>query len=409
MTVTVPSARPALRVVAGPPEAPPQPRGSTGAVVLAAVTLVALTLSFTAGSAVTLVAGEEAARLVGPVMLAVAAVGALAIAVRALSGGALRDVGLACLAAAPLLVSTALSGARGEGSYAVFAAAEAVACVLLVSSGRWLDVRAAATLALALLVGISLVAALAVPQLSIPGRDFLPVLYDGRVAGVLEHPNGLGLVSGLLVLSGLSVRGRRLRVAAVALGAVGLAASASQTSSIATVIALLITGLATGWLRVRSPSGRLALLAAGLAVVVVVVAAVAYTGVVSALVSGDTVDTTLSGRTDIWSSLLGSGSVPALGLGHYGTAQLISDLTRVGSTHNVWIDAYLVDGMAGIAALVLAILAFVWGAVREARRGSAVALGVLVGFLVVGVTESGPTHPAFYLLVAAAVLGFARR
>jgi O-antigen ligase len=403
------SARPTLRVLGGPPETEPQPRASTGGVVLAAVTLVALTLSFTVGSAVTLVAGEDAARLAGPVLLAVAAVGALAVAVRAVGGGVLRDVGLACLAAAPLLVSTALSGARGEGSYAVFAAAEAAACILLVSSGRWLDVRAAATLALAMLVGISLVAALAVPQLAIPGRDFLPVLYDGRVGGVLEHPNGLGLVSGLLVLSALSIRGRRLRAAAVVLGALGLAASASQTSTIATVIALVVTGLATGWLHVRSASGRLALLAAGLAVVVLVVATIAYTGVLDALVSGDTVDTTLSGRTDIWSSLLGSGSVPALGLGHYGTAQLISDLTRVGSTHNVWIDAYLVDGVAGILALGVAIVAFVWGAVRELRRGSAVGLGVLVGFLVVGVTESGPTHPAFYLLVAAAVLGFARR
>src|SRR4029079_5529220 len=121
--------------------------------------------------------------------------------------------GLACLAAAPLLVSTALSGARGEGSYAVFAAAEATACGLLVSSGRWLDVRAAATLALGTLVGLSLVAAIVVPQLAIPGRDFLPVLYDGRVAGVLEHPNGLGLVSGLLVLASLSLRARPLRVA----------------------------------------------------------------------------------------------------------------------------------------------------------------------------------------------------
>jgi hypothetical protein len=62
-----------------------------------------------------------------------------------------------------------------------------------------------------------------------------------------------------------------------------------------------------------------------------------------------------------------------------------------------------------VVALGLAIVAFVWGAVREARRGSAVGLGLLVGFLVVGVTESGPTHPAFFLLVAAAVLGGSRR
>ena len=155
--------------------------------------------------------------------------------------------------------------------------------------------------------------------------------------------------------------------------------------------------LAALWLRTRTVSGRLALVAVFLVVGAGLLFALTYTDVTTALTSGDTVDTSFSGRTGIWASLLDNGAVPALGLGHADTAQLISSLTRVGSTHNVWIDAYLVDGLIGMLALGIS--------GREFRAGSAVGVGVVTSFAIVGLTESGPTHPAFFLLFVCAALG----
>jgi len=42
---------------------------------------------------------------------------------------------------------------------------------------------------------------------------------------------------------------------------------------------------------------------------------------------------------------------------------------------------------------------------REFRAGSAVGVGIVTSFAIVGLTESGPTHPAFFLLFVCAALG----
>src|SRR5439155_887751 len=99
-----------------------------------------------------------AAMVSAALCLVTAALGALAVSLRALVPGAIQGVGLACLAAAPLVVSGTMSTARGELAYALFAAAESVACLVVVGSVRRLDLRAAAALALAVLVSSSLVA-----------------------------------------------------------------------------------------------------------------------------------------------------------------------------------------------------------------------------------------------------------
>jgi len=381
-----------------------QPRAPRSVLVAATVSLVALTLSFTAVTAETDVAGASAASLMSAILVGLAALGMFRVFLFAMLLRPLSDVGLAVAAAAPLIVSLALAAGRLEVSYAAFAAAESVACVLLVVVARRADIRAVASAALALLVGLSLIAAALLPSLVIAGRDFLPLLYDGRVGGLMGHPNGMGLISGLLVLASMSRRGLT-RVLLVGLGALGLAASASQTSTIATVAALLVMALAALWLRTRTVSGRLALVAVFLVVGAGLLFALTYTDVTTALTSGDTVDTSFSGRTGIWASLLDNGAVPALGLGHADTAQLISSLTRVGSTHNVWIDAYLVDGLIGMLALGISAVAFVVAAGREFRAGSAVGVGIVTSFAIVGLTESGPTHPAFFLLFVCAALG----
>ncbi len=379
-------------------------RAPLGVHIAATVCLVSLTLSFTAATAVTEAAGASAASLVSSALIALAALAMFRVFLFALTLRPVRDLGLALAAAAPLLVSLTLAAGRFEVSYAVFSAAESIACVLLVVVARRADIRGVACAALALLVGLSLVAAAVLPSLVIAGRDFLPLLYDGRVGGLLGHPNGMGLVSGLLVLTAISRRGPA-RVALAGLGALGLAASASQTSTIATVFGLLVMCLAGLWLRTRTVPGRLGLVATLCVVGAGLLFALSYTDVTAALTSGDTVDTSFSGRTGIWASLLDNGAVPALGLGHADTASLISSLTRVGSTHNVWIDAYLVDGLVGVLALVISAVAFVVAAGRELRAGSAVGLGIVTSFAIVGFTESGPTHPAFFLLFVCAALG----
>jgi len=93
----------------------------------------------------------------------------------------------------------------------------------------------AANLAALFLVGASLLIALLDARYVdfVGPRNFLPVLYGGRVFGLMQNPNGLGQMSAVLFMLAWN---RRSRVSLL-VSVVGLLAAASQTALLGVLVA----------------------------------------------------------------------------------------------------------------------------------------------------------------------------
>jgi hypothetical protein len=191
---------------------------------------------------------------------------------------------------------------------------------------------------------------------------------------------------------------RRSRVSC-AFAVVGLLAAGSQTALLAVVVAVCCV-LMVRLLKAISVQYRPVLASFGtVAVLVLAWLVMAHALTVPTLpLSAD--DLTLTKRTMIWQQLSGGG-VPSLGLGGDGLAARIAATIQVGSAHNMWLETWLRDGVPGVVALVIAVLALVIVACRGTDSG--LALGGAAMLLVEGMTESSPVHPIFFPFFVALV------
>jgi hypothetical protein len=297
----------------------------------------------------------------------------------------------------PFAVWLLLALARTDGSGATVSAVGLLVTGSVLVIGPDQAVRAAHVAALTL-VAASLVVSLADPRYVVLGaRDFLPLLYDGRAFGLLQHPNGLGQMSALLFMLAWNRRSRTGFLISV----VGLLAAASQTALIAVLIAIcavyaarLARGMASQY------RAAFASLGTGVLLLLVWLTQAQVLTVPTPALSQD--DLTLTHRTLVWQQL-SAGGVPPLGLGGDGLAARIAARTSVGSAHNMWLEAWLRDGIVGVLALVVAAVVLV----KALRNGTDVSLGIgaLALLLVEGMTESSPGHPIFFPFYVALVVG----
>jgi hypothetical protein len=217
--------------------------------------------------------------------------------------------------------------------------------------------------------GASVALATLDPQFAIVDRDFLPLVVSGRAFGLAAHPNTLGLLGGIVTLHGLSQRGRRM-FWTLLLGVLVLLAAASQTAILATIGAsVIILGA-----RLRRRMGP-----TGLGLALVVGAASAY--IVHAALSEPvpvTVDTSLTGRTQIWAVLLRQ-DVGWFGLTDGAFTALTMQAHGVSSAHNLWIQEWALGGPVGLAASIVAMSSLLITSVRLRSE----ALGATVVFLLV--------------------------
>lgn len=215
---------------------------------------------------------------------------------------------------------------------------------------RWI------VLSLGLTVVASLVVAVWVPQWGL--MDLYP--YEGAWQGVFVHKNALGRWSGLALLGSLSLlvgcRGgwRLLGLGLSALSATTLVGSQSIAALVATIPAASIVAIGAVWRTLR-----------GVRVILVVEAFIlAIAGGVLVIVFGDAIlayfnrDTTLTGRTVLWGSL-----VPLLeqrwlfgyGYGAFWSGQMEASTvvwSRLGwmapHAHNFYLDSVLDFGVIGL-------------------------------------------------------------
>jgi hypothetical protein len=297
----------------------------------------------------------------------------------------------------PFAVWLLLATARTDGSGATVSAVGLLVTVSVLVIGADEAVRAAHAAALTL-VAASLVVSLADPRYVVVGaRDFLPVLYDGRAFGLLQHPNGLGQMSALLFM----LAWNRRSGAGFLISVGGLMAAASQTALIA-VLAAVCAVYAARLARSLASRYRAAVVALGTGALLLLVWLTQARVLTVATPSLSQDDLTLTHRTLVWQQL-SAGGVPPLGLGGDGLAARIAARTTVGSAHNMWLEAWLRDGFVGILALVVAAAVLV----GASRRGTDVSLGIgaLALLLVEGMTESSPAHPIFFPFYVALVVG----
>lgn len=294
------------------------------------------------------------------------------------------------------IIAAALAVWHGEASSALAPIAGALTLAAAARLDR--ETRAASLWrALALLVGGSVLLGLVyAPAVEPNERALLRSLYDGRLVGLLQTPNVLGQCAMLLILLTLiTKRGGVLRLT-VAMALFAIAASGSQTALLASVAVLLV------WATWRV-AGTAGLVFAGWAATLGLTLTLMWLTMrpdhpvtnVSSLWS----DVTFSSRTHIWSLVLAQ-DIPFLGIGQRGIdaifgAHVIPGATGVGSAHNVALDAYLRDGVPGVAALGVAVGAMVMYAFRS-RSG--LALAALAAFVLEGFVEVTPTHAPFYAM-----------
>lgn len=239
----------------------------------------------------------------------------------------------------------------------------------------------------------SLVASLAlaalVPHSNIPGRDFLPLVVEGRAAGVFGHPNMLGVHAAIALICGLLHARKSSGKLLVLLGAVALLASASQTSILGVLAALswVCILLAT---RKWGGSG-----AAGSAILggAAIYFAIGQVG----LFSGEAIssaDLTFTNRTVIWESILRQ-EVGWVGLTDAEFTQVVQLAYGVGSAHNLWLEYWGRYGILGLGATIVMFAWLVRRATSRSGRLAAVVVFLAVTSLMEGVLLALPLITIF--------------
>jgi O-antigen ligase len=185
---------------------------------------------------------------------------------------------------------------------------------------------------------------------------------------------------GFFSASLIAVAVMRDRSGLVALGVVGLLASASQTSILAIGVFLAFHISVRAYARVGALGALLTASGATLGI---------YSGALMAGIdllnpgSYLQVDATLTGRTDIWRIVLNT-DIGVLGLTDRDFTFLVETTSGVGSAHNLWIETWARSGVVGFATLSVAYLCLV---IRAARHRNVRAVGTILFFSVLSSTE----------------------
>jgi len=215
---------------------------------------------------------------------------------------------------------------------------------------------------------------------------------DGRWAGPFVHPNHAGIVGGLLIVVGLC-RDRWRQSVFIGAGLLVLVLVQSRTSTIASAVAavcvVIVLWRSGGLDRSRMIAGAVV----GVALLALLVVPLVR-GVLGEGVAGDypTAYGTAMGRIGVWRAYLDLWQEsPVLGI----PDARIVEAARVGllpgwaaTAHNLVLDTMVRLGVIGALILVVLLVVLAVGAVGAARRGSAVAAGLVAVLVVSGVTES---------------------
>ncbi|MBD8011307.1 O-antigen ligase family protein [Microbacterium sp. Re1] len=261
---------------------------------------------------------------------------------------------------------------------AIFVSIVAVAIVLSISFSLSEETLRIYRRGTAALIVISVGLAAFDDRFAIVDRDFLPVIVDGRAFGLMGHPNTLGLLSGLLLVGTLSATNRS---AYFVIAGVGLLAAASQTS----ILATLLAGAAYLAVRILNRMGAVSATIFVSMSLAVGVAVMMFTDVAGILTSeSDNFDGTLTGRTEIWATLLRQ-DYGLLGLSSDDFTYLLETEFSLGSAHNLYVEALLRSGIVGLAFVGVFLVLLVVSALRT-RAGAPIAIFV---FLVVSTITEG--------------------
>ncbi|WP_062228081.1 O-antigen ligase family protein [Aureimonas frigidaquae] len=251
--------------------------------------------------------------------------------------------------------------------------------------------------------------------------------------GAFSSKNQLGLYASLgiyFALASVFILGERglwrlATLASVPMAGYGLFAAQSATSVLATVAALAITFGFQPLLAFR-PRHRKALLALGIVVLAAALPVVFGSGVADSVLGIFGKDTTLTGRTYLWSEGIAAGNLnPVFGAGYYaywvqgfGEAERLwyefYIATRSGfHFHNTYIELYVELGLVGVALMAFLILRTVLGhlgrLVSDNRnRASHLLFGLMAMFLIRSFVEIDVMTPytvgAFLMFYAAGLL-----
>jgi exopolysaccharide production protein ExoQ len=177
----------------------------------------------------------------------------------------------------------------------------------------------------------------------------------------------------------------------------GMAAWLLQQAHSSTALLCTVVGALIIWLtRFRRVRAHLGAYGASLAVILVVLNLVV--NVPAALIGILGRDMTLSGRTDIWSSLLKEGTDPLFGTGYYSfwmgdrVARLSAGFYyTLNEAHNSYLETYLNSGLIGVALLLAVLLSAGIPIKQEAMKLDSFAafrLGCFLSLLFYGYTEA---------------------
>ncbi len=231
-------------------------------------------------------------------------------------------------------------------------------------------------------------------------------------AGAFSSKNQLGLFASLTLVAAFwpLVHPRRAGavwvIAALGIGAFAaatLARTESATSVITVILAFALMLLALGVLRLPR-LWRIAVLAAGGILLVLAILAALQLGALDAVFSAFGKDTTLTGRTYLWSrGIEFGGQRPTLGLGYYAfwlpgradAEELWTEFHIEGQTgfhfHNTLIEGYVGLGLTGLALLALwtlLLLVLPLAAMLRAQdRSAAMLAGLCMLFLIRSAVE----------------------
>jgi exopolysaccharide production protein ExoQ len=166
----------------------------------------------------------------------------------------------------------------------------------------------------------------------------------------------------------------------------------SSTALSCTVVGALIIWL-TKFRRVRAHLG-----AYGACLLVILVALNLVVNLPEALAGIVGRDSTLTGRTDIWSALLQQGTDPLFGAGYYSfwMGDRVANLSAnffysLNEAHNTYLETYLNSGLIGVALLLAVLLSAGTWIKLEAMKSDpfgAFRLGCFLPMLFYGVTEA---------------------
>ena len=225
-----------------------------------------------------------------------------------------------------------------------------------------------------------------------------PLGLDGRWAGPFSHPNSAGPVGGFLLIMALCRRGAG-RWVFLASGLAILLLTGSRTSTIAALGGVVVV-LAVTWLlrRPTTLADRILMGVVPLSLVGLLVVA-ANRSIVGAprdaTLAGQLwqANSTMNGRTEMWSAYWNLWlDSPFLGV----PSGVIADAVRSGaipawaaaSAHNALLDALARTGLVGAALVIATAVVAVWLAIRAARWGQVMPIGVLGLLIVSGFSEA---------------------